>query len=275
MSSFKGFIYCVTNEISKKIYVGQTRKPIKARLQQHIVDATRHDRDTLFCRAIRKYGKENFTVKCLEEVLIPSLNEREIYWINKLNSRDVSIGYNMTPGGNAYPERVSRKAGVDHFLFGKKRSKAVRDKISKARSGKLLGEENPFYKKKHPTKLRKQISQSLSKTLQASGKVLRGEGHHFSKLTWKSVRTIRALHKNKAITYRELAEKFNISPSMVGKIVRKENWIEDRSAAFDEQEREMIYDMHRKGASYNSIAREYKTSPATIKRLCSERYERL
>ena len=48
--------------------------------------------DTYLYRAIRKYGKENFTIEILDEEYS---NEKEIYWISKLKPE-----YNMTKGGD-------------------------------------------------------------------------------------------------------------------------------------------------------------------------------
>ena len=48
-------------------------------------------------RAIHKYGKENFTIKLLEECDRALLNEREKYWIQYYNSFE--NGYNSTLGG--------------------------------------------------------------------------------------------------------------------------------------------------------------------------------
>lgn len=56
------------------------------------------------------------------------------------------------------------------------------------------------------------------------GRQSKGEKHGNSKLTVKEVRTIRKLHKDGDYSYRQLAERFQISPSYVGSIVREEYW---------------------------------------------------
>ncbi len=48
-------------------------------------------------KAIKKYGKQNFTLEVIEIVNKSNLNEREIYWIQKYNS--YYNGYNSTKGG--------------------------------------------------------------------------------------------------------------------------------------------------------------------------------
>ncbi len=52
-------------------------------------------------RAINKYGKENFKKEILEECTsTKKLNEREKYWIKKLNAQNKKIGYNIASGGD-------------------------------------------------------------------------------------------------------------------------------------------------------------------------------
>lgn len=96
-------IYCFTNKINGKKYVGQS-KQLNRRYHMHITDALNPDkakRDTsIFHAAIRKYGIENFDYEILEECEISQLNEKEQYWIQKLHSYVLENGYNLTIGGN-------------------------------------------------------------------------------------------------------------------------------------------------------------------------------
>lgn len=49
-------------------------------------------------RAINKYGADNFKFRVLEECIDDNVNERETYWINKLDACGKN-GYNVTLGG--------------------------------------------------------------------------------------------------------------------------------------------------------------------------------
>ena len=79
-------IYKTTNLINGKIYIGQS-----------INDDPKYLGSGVFLKnAIEKHGKENF----LKEVIdvadsVDELNEKEIYWIEKYNSTDKNIGYNL------------------------------------------------------------------------------------------------------------------------------------------------------------------------------------
>ena len=100
-----GYVYKITNNINGKIYVGATTHSIMQRWREHINTAYGNSKDnkSLFKKAIRKYGKENFTVEMIKRCYGKNeLNNSEIEWIEKMNSfafKDNSNGYNSTIGG--------------------------------------------------------------------------------------------------------------------------------------------------------------------------------
>lgn len=47
-----------------------------------------------------------------------------------------------------------------------------------------------------------------------------------SKLTWRIVEEIRNEYKNGYSTYDSLAEKYNVSTSTIGRLLRRETWIQ-------------------------------------------------
>lgn len=91
-----GFIYKVTNKVTGKSYIGQTRNTVEFRWRQHY--KTKDNK--YFHKAIQKYGKENFEVTTLEVCPVEQLNDREIYYINKYDT--FKKGYNLTKGGTTY-----------------------------------------------------------------------------------------------------------------------------------------------------------------------------
>lgn len=120
------FVYCVTNLLNGKKYIGQTIRPVRARWSAH-------KRDTRYPigRAIAKYGKENFRFEILETVdSREELDEREIYWIREFNTIRPT-GYNLTEGGK-----------------GVVPSEETREKFRKCNAG----ENNPAYGKPSKTK---------------------------------------------------------------------------------------------------------------------------
>lgn len=94
------YIYQITNNINGKIYVGKTVKNnIQERWKEYLKDykKPRCEKRPLY-DAMNKYGSENFSIKELEECSLEELNDKEIYWIEKLGS--FKYGYNATIGGD-------------------------------------------------------------------------------------------------------------------------------------------------------------------------------
>ena len=94
----RGFIYKITNTINGKYYIGQTIQNVKERFYQHCATkCSKAVSNMAIHRAIKKYGKSNFTVEVIEEVESTNLNDRERYWIRYYDS--YNNGYNSTEGG--------------------------------------------------------------------------------------------------------------------------------------------------------------------------------
>jgi group I intron endonuclease len=87
-------IYKITNLINGKIYVGK-QLSANGRYKNYLGSGK------ILKQAIIKYGKENFKKEILQEcVLKAEWLDAEKFWIEKLNSRDRSVGYNLAVGGD-------------------------------------------------------------------------------------------------------------------------------------------------------------------------------
>lgn len=97
-------IYKITNNLNNKVYIGKSLD-IERRWKEHI----RHSKDEFsrekppIHKAINKYGASSFTFTVLEECDESRLDELEMYYIKKYDSRNKSKGYNITQGGDGGP----------------------------------------------------------------------------------------------------------------------------------------------------------------------------
>lgn len=93
-------IYCVTNNLNGKRYIGQTTKPLKERWYGHVA-FSRNPRGYIsyFHKAMAKHGVENFAItevyRCSSQ---QELNRREAEAIQEYGTMAPN-GYNLHPGG--------------------------------------------------------------------------------------------------------------------------------------------------------------------------------
>lgn len=136
------YIYCITNKITGKQYVGKCAYRIE--------DSTNYYGSGVYIKAsIKKHGKGNFIKEILEAVGGTDnayLNEREIFWIKEKSSKFPN-GYNLTDGGDGSKglteesiERIRQKnkllVGGKNSRYGKKNSQKHNTAIRNANLGK-------------------------------------------------------------------------------------------------------------------------------------------
>jgi group I intron endonuclease len=91
-----GYIYKTTNLLNGKIYVGQRKITADKRCGIN----TYLGSGLAIQKAIKKYGRENFSKENIEFCETKELlNEREIYWIKTLGAHRTKSGYNISEGG--------------------------------------------------------------------------------------------------------------------------------------------------------------------------------
>ncbi len=137
-----GEIYKITNLLNNKIYIGKTKKYYKnsefgylKRFENHKASATSqskyNDCPRLY-NAIRKYGKDNFKIELLCECSLTDIDNKEIEYIQKFDSTNRNIGYNIALGGGG--------RSVVNI------SEDIREKISKTQNSEHPMNIKPYFK---------------------------------------------------------------------------------------------------------------------------------
>jgi group I intron endonuclease len=107
-------IYKITNVITNESYIGETTKTLEQRFKEHC-----QGRPSLFHDALKKYGKENFTIELLE--ITEDINAEET-WIAHYDT--YNNGYNSTKTG---------KRGNDIKTINPRELKRRQEKANKTR----------------------------------------------------------------------------------------------------------------------------------------------
>lgn len=154
------YIYKITNLVNGKIYIGQhSGKDLWAYLRHNIKHALdlNYKNKTILYNAFRKYvpihGEDCFKIEQVvqlsptlsKEEARPLLDKLEIFFIKHYNSRDDSIGYNITAGGGGQlgcsrPHTEEHKKRMAAIMAG--RVVTWGDKISAGLTGRKLSEES-------------------------------------------------------------------------------------------------------------------------------------
>jgi len=177
-------IYLIINLLNFKKYVGITKYTLEERFLQHT------KRGFILTEAIKKYGKDKFSIELIEEVETSErAYELEQYYIKQYNTKAPN-GYNLTDGGDGLygvviseEDRKRRSAVMKKLhkekrtgMHGKNHSEETKKKMSDASKGK----EKPWLvgvKKSEETK--EKIRQgNLGKTLSEETRKKISENHH-------------------------------------------------------------------------------------------------
>ena len=87
-----GYIYMIRNTVNDKVYIGQTRRTVQLRFNEHLNFSKKPNIKTKLYLNIRELGIKSFYVEQLVECKDTELNRYEQYYVEKYDS--LSNGYN-------------------------------------------------------------------------------------------------------------------------------------------------------------------------------------
>jgi group I intron endonuclease len=147
-------VYLITNNITKKQYIGQTVKALKTRWSEHKSPAA----ITRFSRSIKKYGAENFTMESLHVCETKEeMDFVEMFYIAFLNTKTPN-GYNLTDGGEGTHGMSPSSETREKMRLAKLGKKQTSEHIASRVKGRLEG--NHWHK--HTDETKKLISEKLT-----------------------------------------------------------------------------------------------------------------
>lgn len=132
-------IYCITNDVNDKIYIGQSTKTLEERIMWHrnaFVSAPY----THLYQAMHKYGWDMFHFTVIDDSATTKqeLDELEKYYIKKYDS--IVHGYNMTEGGESNPMDCEKSRSKHNARM---RDPNVRSRISESMKKSYLDRGGP------------------------------------------------------------------------------------------------------------------------------------
>lgn len=140
MRAIYGFVYLIRNRVSGKVYIGQTRMGVVRRWITHKSDALLRPK-SIFHKAVKKYGPENFDVVELGPAFsLEELNEMEMRAIWTHRSTDREFGYNIAVGGDSSPASEETRKKMSEIRIGMKFTPEHCANMSAARIGKKWSE---------------------------------------------------------------------------------------------------------------------------------------
>jgi group I intron endonuclease len=164
-----GVIYCVSNTLTGKRYVGQTTSTLSARWKGR---CNGKKGIGILVDAIKKYGREAFVMSQIDVAYSrQELDEKEIYHIARLRTLKAHGGYNIKEGGGGTPKPRGAALAAAEKLRGRKIPRESVEKMAATKRGRARTEAeqavldrmaNINRGRKHSEESRKKMSEAVT-----------------------------------------------------------------------------------------------------------------
>lgn len=210
-----GEIYLVQNIVNGKQYIGQAicvsstgrRWGTRRRWGKHVSSAATEKKENYFLlsKAIKKYGKDSFTVRVIQVCKIENLNDWEGFFIKKYNTISPS-GYNLLQEGQN----------------GRKHHDETRNKMSETHRKRLKTQHKPNAFLAHRT-MREENRTILYAALDKMGLDMLPMYVQYSRVKDKDIICVKIDGKQKSFTSREmlLTEKIRLAIEWKNSILQR------------------------------------------------------
>ena len=214
-----GIIYKAVNLINGKVYVGQTKKSLECRLNNHKSCFKNGYVKTVFQSAMQEYGFDNFIFEKIDsEFNTNELDKKERYWIDFYKSNSPEFGYNIQDGGKAGFEPSEKLLELNalqkkenHPWWNRNHTEASKEKMSKSKTGN----KNSLGRKYSKSTILKMKNSKLGMFL--------GEKNPNVKITEEIAKMIKIDLKNK-IRNVEIVRKYGVTRNIVSHIKSGKIW---------------------------------------------------
>lgn len=254
-------IYCVTNKLNNKSYIGQSVN-VEKRWKDHTDNLNYSYKKFAFQNAIVKYGPDNFIWQVIEEFeTLDECNDAEEFYVAYFNTLAPN-GYNLLPGGN------NRKC---HESTKKKISETLKT------TGSFVGKKGPA----HPNYGKKLSAARIAKLVINNS----GDNCTIKKINSTIAREIYLEYINNQTKIIDLVTKFGIAKNSIRNILNKKSWkkaLEDlpaikfypkgSPAKLNKNEILEIRELYsNKIYSINKLSKLYSASYSTIKNIVTNK----
>lgn len=214
--------YAITNLANGKVYVGGAYKSFKQRFDQHktLLRANKHY-NIYLQRAWNKHGEALFEFRILERCRPVDCQRVEQKWLDKTNSCDPAVGYNLHPTAGSplgYKHSDYTKA-----VMGLGQQIRFEDAEQRAKNGHNKGR---VFSDEWCASISSGLIERFKSPEERAKVASKGESNGRAIMTEQTVKEMRKLRKNDPIkfTCKVLAKMYGVSPGVVHRIITRVSW---------------------------------------------------